>query len=32
MNDKQTRILYLDMLNILACFAVLMLHHNGIVQ
>ena len=35
--DKQTnrqikRILYLDILNVLACFAVLMLHHNGIVH
>lgn len=32
MNERQTRILYLDILNILACFAVLMLHHNGIVH
>ena len=27
----KSRITYFDILNILACFAVLSLHHNGIV-
>ena len=30
MNKK--RILYFDLLNIAACFAVLCLHHNGMVH
>ena len=28
----KSRITYFDILNILACFAVLSLHHNGIVH
>lgn len=32
MINKKTRVLYFDLLNIFACFAVLMLHHNGIVH
>ncbi|TPH23496.1 acyltransferase [Haemophilus haemolyticus] len=32
MYNRKQRILYLDVLNIFACFAVLMLHHNGIVH
>ena len=32
MYNRKQRILYLDLLNIFACFAVLMLHHNGIVH
>lgn len=30
--QKNNHIFYLDILNIFACFAVLMLHHNGIVH
>ncbi|OOF52403.1 acyltransferase, partial [Rodentibacter genomosp. 2] len=32
MIKKQSRIIYFDLLNIIACFAVLALHHNGIVH
>lgn len=28
----KSRVVYFDILNILACFAVLLLHHNGIVH
>lgn len=30
--QNKKRILYLDILNILVCFAVIMLDHNGIVH
>lgn len=30
--QKKTRILYIDVLNILACIAVISLHHNGLVH
>lgn len=32
MIKKKTRVVYFDLLNVFACFAVLMLHHNGIVH
>ena len=33
MNEQKCKhILYLDILNVFACFSVLMLHHNGIVH
>ena len=31
-NTIKPRVVYFDILNILACFAVILLHHNGIVH
>ena len=30
--QKKQRLLYIDILNILACLAVISLHHNGLVH
>ncbi|MDY4280004.1 MAG: acyltransferase [[Pasteurella] mairii] len=32
LNKTPSRVIYFDVLNVLACFAVIALHHNGIVH